>query len=185
MTWDRLAAALAFTHDLESTARICAFLGSRQKPVNVKGSGTITLSELREIPAVFLGGFNNPWTARLLQNVRFSFAGSRELRYVQDSLHPASKEWSFNARVSPRSKDFIIITRVIDFRSGQPSIFAGGFSNWGTEAAAALLTNPDRLQSALATAPADWRRRNLQIVLETTVLRAESGAPRVLAVHVW
>ena len=185
VTWDRLAAGLAFTHDLESTARICAFLGSRQKPVTVRGAGAVALSELRDVPAVFLGGFNNPWTARLLPQARFSFAGSGELRYIQDSEHPASREWSFEAHVSPRAKDYIVVTRVIDSPNGRPAVFAGGFSNWGTEAAAAFLTNPDRIQSALAAAPASWPTRNLQIVLETTVLRAESGAPRVLAVHIW
>jgi hypothetical protein len=183
--WDRLAADLAFTHDLESTAGICAFLGGRQKQVVVKGAGTITLSGIRDVPAVFLGGFNNPWTARLLPNVRFTFAGDGDLRYIHDNARPAFRDWSFDAHLSPRAKDFILITRLIDSPNGQPALFAGGFSNWGTEAAAAFLTNPDRMRSALATAPADWPVRNLQIVLETTVLRAESGAPRVLAVHSW
>ena len=72
-----------------------------------------------------------------------------------------------------------------DSPTGGPAIFAGGFSNWGTEASAAFLTSPDRMQAALAQAPSDWPRRNVQIVLETTVLGAQSGAPRVLAVHVW
>lgn len=183
--WDRLAANLAFAHDLESTAKLCAFLGGRQKPVTVKGSAAITLSEFRDVSTVFLGGFNNPWTARLLQNVRFQFAGSGELRYIQDSAHPASREWGFEAHVSPRSKDYILITRMIDSPGGQPAIFAGGFSNWGTEAAAAFLTSPARMQAAFANAPPDWPRRNVQVVLETTVLQAQSGAPRVLAVHVW
>ena len=183
--WDRLAENLAFTHDLESTAKFCAFFGSRQKPVSVKGSGAISLSELRDVPAVFVGGFNNPWTARLLQNVRFQFAGSGELRYIHDSARPESREWGFNAHVAPRSRDLIVITRMIDSPTGQPAIFAGGFSNWGTEAASAFLTSADRMQAAFANAPSDWSRRNLQIVLETTVLRAQSGAPRVLALHVW
>ncbi len=100
-------------------SQLCALLGNRQKPVSVKGSSTITLSELRDLPAVFVGAstiLGQPCCAK----VRFKFAGSGELRSIQDSAHPASRGWGFEA------------PRVASVQgSREAPIFAGGFSNWG------------------------------------------------------
>jgi hypothetical protein len=88
-------------------------------------------------------------------------------------------------RTDDRVKDFIIISRVADSVSGRVTVLAGGFSVWGTQAAVALLTDPDQMQSVLASAPHKWDAKNVQIVLECAVVRRESGMPRFLAANYW
>lgn len=184
-TWGRLVGSLAFRRDVASACRISGFLGSRQKQIAVKGAHDITMSSLRGTPAVILGGFNNEWTARLLPQVRFYFDGSGTIRFIRDRQVPATTQWRFDAKEPDRTKDLIIITRVSDSPTGCAAVFAGGFSNWGTEAAAEFLADPAHLEDALRGAPRHWETKNLQIVLETMVVNGEAGVPRLLALYSW
>jgi hypothetical protein len=183
--WSRLAEDLVFAQDLTSVSRIAEFVGSKEKHALFRGAHALMISDLRDTPAIFLGGFNNQWTARLLPQVRFSFSGKGNLRFIRDSKNPGSTDWSFDSEVRPRAKDLIIVSRVSDSPTGQPAVFAGGFSNWGTEAAVAFLTNTQHMQAAFSHAPKHWESKNLQLVLETTVVGGRSGVPRVLATHFW
>jgi hypothetical protein len=184
-SWGKLVATLAFRRDVSSACRISELLGSRQKRVIVKGAHDITMSSLRGTPAVILGGFNNEWTARLLPQSRFYFDGAGSIRFIRDRQNPAGTQWNFDAKEPNRTKDLIIITRVSDSPTGCAVVFAGGFSNWGTEAAAEFLADPIHLEEALKSAPRHWETKNLQIVLETIVVNAEAGVPRLLATHYW
>ncbi len=44
---------------------------------------------------------------------------------------------------------------------------------------------PDYLEQAFRTAPPDWQKKNLQVVLQTTVTDALAGPPRVIATYFW
>ena len=185
-SWSGLVGILALPRDVSSACRISEFLGSRQKHVVAKGAHAITMSNLRDTPAVILGGFNNEWTARLLPQVRFSFDGTGTVRFIRDRQHPDGRQWNFDAMVPvKRAKDLIIITRVFDSPTGRAAVFVGGFSYWGTEAAIEFLTDPGHLKVALTDAPKHWDAKNLQIVLETIVVNNEAGVPRLLATHYW
>jgi hypothetical protein len=187
VSWAVYSRRLVHGSDVAVTARIAEFLGSRGKHANIRGEHDLTMRDLREAPGVILGGLNNQWTSRLLPQARFTFAGEGTQRFIRDSQNPASKLWSFDAKVrsSDRTKDFIIISRVSDSVSGRVTVLAGGFSAWGTEAAVELLTDPNQMQKVLAVAPRKWDARNLQIVLECSVVSRESGIPRFLAAHFW
>jgi hypothetical protein len=163
------------------------FLGSKGKHALLKGEHELTMHDLRESPAVILGGLANQWTGQILPHPRFRFGGEGSMRFIRDSQHPESKEWAFDAKVrtDDRVKDFIIISRVADSVGGRVTVLAGGFSVWGTQAAVALLTDPDQMQSVLASAPHKWDAKNVQIVLECAVVRRESGMPRFLAANYW
>ena len=57
--------------------------------------------------------------------------------------------------------------------------------SYGTQAAGELVSNPESLTNALRSAPPDWRKRNLQILVHTSVTDGVSGPPQVVAVYVW
>ena len=187
VTWAQYSRRLIHVSDLSVACRLSEFLGSKKKHVTIKGEHDLTMRDLREAPAVILGGLNNQWTARLLPQARFSFAGEGSLRYIQDKQKPDSREWKFDSivRSGSREKDLIIISRVSDSVSGRVTVLAGGFSVWGTEAAVELITDASQMQRVLASAPLKWDARNVQIVLECTVVNRESGIPRFLVAHSW
>ncbi len=185
--WEIYSRRLAHMSDVAVAVRLSEFLGSKGKHVQLKGEHDLTMHDLRDAPAVILGGLANQWTSQLLPQARFSFAGEGSLRFIRDSQHPVNKQWGFDSKVrsTDRVKDYIIISRVADSVSGRVTVLAGGFSVWGTEAAVQLLTDPDQMQTVLADAPRKWDTRNVQIVLECAVVRRESGVPRFLAAHFW
>jgi hypothetical protein len=187
VTWSQYARLLVHMRDAAVAVRLSEFLGSKGKHVVMKGEHDLTMRDLRETPAVILGGLPNPWTLKLLPQARFIFDGEGTIRFVRDSQNPGDRKWKFDARVpsAEREKDFIIISRVADSASGRVTLLAGGFSAWGTEAALALLIDPDQMKTVLANTGADWNARNVQIVLESTVVNRQSGIPRVLAAHTW
>jgi hypothetical protein len=41
------------------------------------------------------------------------------------------------------------------------------------------------MDAMLKHLPSNWTQENLEIVLETQVIQARSGSPRISAVHVW
>jgi hypothetical protein len=122
-----------------------------------------------------------------LPQARFSFDGEGKVRFIRDRQKPDGREWKFDSSVRSgnREKDFIIVSRVSDSESGRVTVLAGGFSVWGTEAAVELITDPNQMQAVLGNTPWKWDARNLQIVLECTVVKRESGIPRFLAAHSW
>jgi hypothetical protein len=60
-----------------------------------------------------------------------------------------------------------------------------GITQYGTEAASDLVTNPDLLAEALRTAPPDWEKKNLQFVLHVKVISGAPTSPRVVASYFW
>jgi hypothetical protein len=187
VSWTQYARRLVHTSDLSVACRISEFLGSKRKHIVIKGEHDLTMRDLREGPAVILGGLANQWTARFLPQARFTFAGEGTVRFIRDRQKPESRQWSFDAKVpsNNREKDLIIISRVSDSVSGRVTVLAGGFSVWGTEAAVELLTDPNQMKTILAHAPLKWDARNVQIVLECSVVNRESGIPRFLAAYSW
>jgi hypothetical protein len=187
VSWTQYATRLVHVSDLSAACRLSEFLGSKRKHVLIKGEHDLTMRDLRETPAVILGGLNNQWTARLLPQARFSFDGEGTLRFIRDREKPNSREWKFDSSVRSgnREKDLIIVSRVSDSVSGRVTVLAGGFSAWGTEAAVELITDPSQMQAVLAHAPRKWNSRNVQIALECSVVNRESGIPRFLAAHYW
>ena len=64
-------------------------------------------------------------------------------------------------------------------------ISAAGITQYGTRAAGEFLTVDSLLKEALAKAPADWSRKNLQVLLHTTVYKGTPAPPSVVAIHAW
>ena len=185
--WDLYSRRLVHISDVAVATRMSEFLGSKGKHAVLKGEHDLTMRDLRDAPAVILGGLANQWTSQLLPQARFQFDAEGSIRFIRDNQHPEARQWGFDSKVrsGDRVKDFIIISRVADSVSGRVTVLAGGFSVWGTEAAIQMLTDPDQMQSVLANAPRQWDSRNVEIVLGCAVVRRESGMPRFLAAQYW
>jgi hypothetical protein len=60
-----------------------------------------------------------------------------------------------------------------------------GIGELGTQAASELVTRPDLLEQVVRTLPAGWQKKNLEVVLQTTVTDSVPGPPRVIATYSW
>jgi hypothetical protein len=83
------------------------------------------------------------------------------------------------------TKDFALITRIIDPNTDRILVTVGGLWGYGTLAAGEFLSDPKYMETLDRQAPDGWHKKNLQIVLSTEVIKGNSGPPRVLASYSW
>jgi DNA-binding winged helix-turn-helix (wHTH) protein len=175
-------------HAARAAARVAGFLERETRPFEVKSTDALDFADLRAQPMVAIGGFNNPWTRKITDDLRFRLDRSDRGRII-DHSHPDAAGWAtrFDSSVVPEAvvEDFALIARLRDPASGQDVVCFGGIRRWGTSAAAELLTTREYLDQLAATAPTGWDRQNVELVIATTVTGDVAGPPRVVATYFW
>ncbi len=172
--------------DAHVAARLSALFARINKPSQVRIGNNYSFQDLRNSPAVLVGAFNNRWTLQMTANLRFAFTEDNKgpLRIQEQS--PPGRAWY--PRWAPHGRateDFAVVTRLLDSKTGQLLITAAGVAANGTQAAGEFVSSEDSLAECLRTAPPDWQKKNLQVVVQTTVIDSVAGPPRVVATHFW
>ena len=173
--------------DVITLTRAAAALESRHKAFRVVPASEATFAQLREGPIVLIGAFDNIWTLRVTQKLRFGFESRDGDALLVDRKSGEKTTWAtaWDLPYQKLSRDYAIVARIRDNTTGQPVIIAAGISEEGTEAAGEILYNPVYLDSLLAKAPANWEKLNMEAVIETQVIEGHSGPPTILAVETW
>jgi hypothetical protein len=164
--------------DAAATARIASLLSVRKKSYDMRFGGDISVGDLRERPAILIGGFNNSWTLEMTDNLRFVFSYWHQIEDRFDKR----RTWKPNQDFTD---DYAIISRILNSKTGEILITAAGIGQAGTRAAGEFLTSPEDIDSLLLAAPRGWDKRNLQIVLHTTVINGSPNHPDVIATYYW
>jgi hypothetical protein len=177
--------------DLSAVARLSGLLEAHGQSYLLRRDDSTSMDDLRRAPAVMIGAFNDIWTLRVTDGLRFSFRRDGRVHWIQDSQNPSSKAW--NVDYSKRdaagriliNRDYAVISRVLNARTGKPVITVAGTYGYGTEIAGEFVTSPTLLASMVSRAPAAWQGKNLQIVLSTEVIDRHAGPAHILATHFW
>jgi hypothetical protein len=173
--------------DSVTLALLAGELRTRGKPFRIRRPAATELKDLREGPVVLIGGFNNPWTLKLSEGLRFTLAGDDAGSYIRDRDRPDDRQWQpgdSTRLLKNLGQTYGLITRVMDPATGHSVLTVSGLV-FGTRAAGECLIDPACLETAERLAAADLRKRNLQIVVSAAVIGEDSGAPRVVALHAW
>ncbi len=170
-------------------ARITALLEKYRKPYRIRAERSTSFADLRDTPSVLIGAFDNPWTLRTADQLRFTFRKDSEhdTGMVYDRQHPENSQWKLT-NYWPNwdvPVDYAIVTRMVDTTTDRPVMIAAGLTQYGTMGAGEFVSNPEYLAEAARRLPNDWPKKNLQIVLSVPVVNHTSGRPRILATHVW
>ena len=179
--------------DAVTIARVVGTLESKGKSVIIRREGASSFSDLREGAVVLVGAFNNEWSLRLTRQLRYSLAldSNNHLIYIKDAKNPSSRSWSWATNLprthqgsasSPVLQDYALVSRIWNSETGHVVVVVGGLYTYGTEAAGEFLTNAQLMKEVARVAPLSDYRRNLQIVLATTVTDEAAGPPRIVAV---
>lgn len=171
--------------DASATSQVTSLLTERHHPFDLRFGSDLSFGDLREGSAVLIGAFNNSWTLNMTDNLRFVFdAGDSAEMHVQDRFDPSRSWWP---KVSGRkfSEDYAIVSRILDSQTGRVLVTLAGLDHTGTRAAGEFATNPQLIAEFAKQAPKDWNRKNLQIVLHTTVVNDLPGPPAIVAAHYW
>lgn len=173
--------------DVITLTRTAAALEARHKTFRVVPASEASFAQLREGPIVLIGAFDNIWTLRVTQKLRFGFESKDGVALIVDRKSNKKTTWAtaWDLPYQKLSRDYAIVARIYDSTTGQPVIIAAGISEEGTEAAGEVLYNPVYLDSLLAKAPANWEKKSMEAVIETQVIEGHSGPPNVLAVETW
>ena len=179
--------------DMLTIARVLGVLESHDKKVIIRRGNSISFSDLREGPVVLIGAFNNEWSLRLTQQLRYTLAldVDKHLVYIKDAKNPSARMWSWatdkpidhqGGAGGPVLQDYALISRIWNSETGHMVIVIGGLYTYGTQSAGELLTDPQLMQAIAKAAPLGDAHTNLQIVIGTTVTDETPGPPRVLAI---
>jgi hypothetical protein len=170
------------TGDAYAAVQISNLLVRMGKPSHVRIGNSYSFEDLRTSPAVVLGAFNNRWTMQMTSNLHFALLYNLG---VQEQIR-GGRLWS--SQYDPRkgyTADYGVVTRLLDAKTGQFLITAAGIGSPGTQAAGELISNPAYLDELVRSAPPDWSHKNMQAVVETSVIDSIPGPPHVVANYYW
>jgi len=168
--------------DLMAAAQISGMLSRMAHPYAIRVGNAVTFEDLRTSPAVLIGYSSTYW-----QDVTrgFRFFIDHDQGAVSDN--GKSTDWyPHHLRTDFHTdEDYAILSRAFNPQTHTMIVLVSGCTQYGTEAAAELVTNPVLLAEALHGAPDGWQRKNLQLVLHVKVIANAPASPQVIASHYW
>ncbi len=149
-------------------------------------AATSSLPDLREHSVTLLGGYNNQWTLRFVDPLRFYFVqGQGTAEIIADHAHPGT-HWERDSTLPYSSADdYALVARFRDSTIDGPVMVLAGLGRNGTEAAAEFATSPHYLQLLKDRIGSGFANRNIEAVLKVNVIDGKTGAPSIVAVHSW
>jgi hypothetical protein len=171
--------------DAYAAVNLSNLLGKIGKVGQVRIGSNYSFEDLRNSPAIVVGAFNNRWTMHLTENLHFAFVEKSGGDEIQEQIS-GGRIWRVPVgAVEAETTDYAIVARLMDSKTGQFTVAVAGIMSAGTQAAAEFVSNPKNLEEGLRGAPADWRTKNLEIVLQTAVTDSVAGPPHVVAAYYW
>lgn len=174
---------LSFENGL-AMGRVAALLNARGDEYRVQSAASTTLAQIRENPTVLVGAYNNDWTYRMVEPLRFHFSRHPDER-ILDSQTPG-RFWARD-RSKPFSEtpDYALVARFRNPSTDSIIVVLAGLQRFGTDAASQFATSHDLLEGFDHQIGWDWRDKNVEVVLRVDVVNGRAGAPIVEAFHVW
>ena len=159
------------------------------KKLDIRRAGAVSLSDLRKGPAILIGAFDNSWTMRLTNQLRFSFQWDETLQagVIRDRENPSGPAWRQDPGGSSERtpQDYALVTRVVSPLTGKPVVMVGSIGPEAALAAGEFVTEPPYLRMLAARAPKGWERKNLQVVLAANIVHGNPSSPRIVATYFW
>jgi hypothetical protein len=171
--------------DVYAGFRISEALGGIGKPSQIRIGNESSFDELRNSPAVMIGAFSNRWTMEMTSDLRFVFEEKDGILWIHDRTSPDKKWFCRLGLHGEVVVDFGVVTRLLDSKTGHSMVSVAGITAPGTDAAAQFVSNPEFLSELARTAPAGWEKKNMQVVVQTSVIDAGASPPHVVAAYFW
>jgi hypothetical protein len=174
--------------DATAFLNLSRFIGRGGRPYHLQGTTSTTLTDLRQGPSILISAFDNAWTLRVTDPLRFHFVHACDSNvYAIEDRENSGQQWAidFGKPYSTLAEDYALVARFLDPTTGQLLVIAAGIGSNGTISAGEFLTEKKFLEQVSDQAPRDWRLKNMEAVIATQVIEGKSGPPRVAAVHFW
>ena len=185
---DKLTAIVV--DDVYATVKVAGVLHSNRRQYSLKGEGATNLEDLRNGPTVFIGAFDNAWTLRMTNPLRYHFSNDAAMTKMSivDGTAPSRTPWVLDRSVQMATnnyRDYAIIARFTDTNTGKLAVVVAGIGRGGTIAAGEFLTDASDLAQLQRAAQAAGDKKNLEVVLSTLIIDGEPGTPKMEAAYFW
>lgn len=176
--------------DLNTIVKIAGILQSHGKKYTLKGEGSTTLTDLRNGPTVFVGAFDNAWTLRVTQHLRFHFGNDPDFKrqWIADSNSTQPPNWMIERRepvTTNNYREYGLVARFTDPTTGRLSVVAAGIGRGGTIAAGEFLTDPVYLAQLERLSRSAEGKKNIEVVISTQIINNQPGTPNIEATYFW
>jgi hypothetical protein len=171
--------------DMLGTLSIANVLAVHHHDYHTKLNETTNLDDLRQGPAVLIGGMDNQWTMLALAPLRFHFAGNDEDGFwIADQTNPGNRQWLLDLKQQYVSvmRDYAIVARLHNKETGQPEMIVAGIGMSGTAAAGEYVADEKRMDELRRRIGPNFKDRDFEVVLSTDVVDGIAGSPTVVAV---
>ena len=176
--------------DVSATVKIAEILQSAGKQYTIRGEGATNFKDLQAGPAIFIGAFDNAWTLRLTNTLRYHFSNDPQMTQfrIVDSTAPLSRGWVVDRSTQMSSnsyRDYAIVARFTDSNTGKVEVIMAGIGSGGTMAAGEFLTDSGSLAQVERAAQAAGDKKNMELVLSTPIIDRQPGSPKIEAAYFW
>lgn len=165
-------------------ARVNGWLERSGASTQVTFSASEPLPQLREHSITLLGGYNNLWTMRLVQPLRFYFT-PEPVESIADRTNPRVHWARDHSLPYSSADDYALLARFRDPTIDGWVVVLAGLGRNGTEAAAEFAVSGHYMQLLRDRIGRNLTDRNLEAVLKVNVIDGKTGAPSIMAVNVW
>ena len=176
--------------DVHTLIHIAGIMDAHGHPYRLKGEAATTLTDLREGPTVFIGAFDNAWTLRLTNSLRYRFRNNAEMTrfWIEDRQAPNRLDWVLDRKQQEAThnyRDYGIVARFTDGSTGKVAVIAAGIAKGATIAAGEFLAESNNLELLAARTPHFWDGKNIEVVISTEIIGGRSAPPKIEAVYIW
>src|SRR6202000_3006522 len=132
--------------DLNAVIQSAGILNSNGRQKNLKGQWITNLTDLRHGPNVFVGAFDNAWTLRLTNPLRYHFANDPNMTQfrIVDSQSPGQSSWGIDRgkqMATNNYRDYAIVARFTDSNTGKLAVIIAGVGRGGRDGGGGLVTH--------------------------------------------
>jgi hypothetical protein len=170
--------------DLIATSRLTSMLTRLRRPYRLKVGNDVSFGDMRSGPAILVGYSYTRWK-EISSQMRYFIDGVRRPIGILDNGKPTPWTLPNLPRDRRTSEDYAIVSRVFHPDTHAMLVELAGITQYGTDAAGDLVTNPELMTEALRGAPPDWQTKNVQFVLHVKVISGAPTSPQVVAHHFW
>jgi hypothetical protein len=168
--------------DLVAAAWISGMLARKAHPFRVRIGNAVTFEDVHNSPTILIGYSSNQWK-EITKDFRFFL--DDETGVIKDNGKPT--EWYPHnvSRDFHTDDDYAVVSRAFYPQTNEMIVLVSGCKQYGTQAAAELITNPELLAKVLQGAHKGWQEKNLQFVIHVRVIANSPSSPEVIATYYW
>ena len=168
----------------DSISRISGVLQGQGANYQLEASLSMPLTELRDRPIILFGAYNNVWTLRLIDPLRYHFKPEPDPSIV-DRTNPALHLARDRSQPYAAQDDYALVARFRDTTTGGWVVALSGLGRNGSEAAALFASSPAFMQQLKDRIGDDLLNKNIEVLLKVRVIEGKTGAPSILDAYAW